>query len=381
MGLARSTGFNWRSKKSTPQVAFLDDRLRRISSNSKGMSATDVVSAANRLIERDAVHSMICCYNIGPNNAEYEPIADAGIIYLHVNTSILHQQTVMKDPKRYFGCFMFCPPETFYGANLPLVLDGIKKEGKWKPANNKIAIAVGSLPYSIVIAEQIKQAAPKFGFEVVLSEVVPTPTTEWGPVLDKIRAINPAVIANTHFFAGDLANFQRQFVDKPTNSIVYLQYGALLQSFADVARDAGVGVLTSTMIGVLSDERGSAFKKKITDRYGANANYDPASYTYGELYQYAIAASIAGGTGEPGNLDQNRKIAAALKAFPFRSVCGSVSYHPEWQCAVPYPAVEKDPSLGLPSQTFQIKKADGFKQSIFPAPYNAGSFEIPSWFR
>src|SRR5262249_31754561 len=78
--------------------------------DTKGMSAKDVVSAANRLIERDAVHAMICCYNIGPNNAEYEPIADAGIIYLHVNTSIQHQQTVMKDPKRYFGCFMFCPP-------------------------------------------------------------------------------------------------------------------------------------------------------------------------------------------------------------------------------------------------------------------------------
>lgn len=349
--------------------------------DTKGMSAEDVVSAANRLIERDAVHAIVCVYNIGPNNAEYEPIADAGIIYLHVNTSIQHQQTVMKDPKRYFGCFMFCPPETFYGANLPLVLSGIQKEGKWKPKNNKIAIAVGSLPYSIVIAEQIKQAAPKFGFEVAFSEVVPVPTTEWGPVLNKMRALDPAVIANTHFFAGDLANFQRQFVDKPTNSIVYLQYGALLQSFAEVAREAAVGVLTSTMIGVLPDERGTAFKKKIFDRHGANANYDPASYAYGELFQYAIAASIAGGTGEPGNFDQNRKIAAALKAFPYRSVCGSVAYHPQWQCPPPYPAVEKDPSLGLPSQTFQIKKADGYKDLIFPAPYNTGSFEIPSWFR
>lgn len=349
--------------------------------DTKGMSAEDAVSAANRLIERDNVHAIICVYNIGPNNAEYEPIADAGIIYLHVNTSILHRQTVSKDPERYFGCFMFCPPEIYYGANLPSVLDSIKNQGTWKPENNKIAIAVGSLPYSIVIADQIKEAAPKYGFEVAFSEVVPTPTTEWGAVLDKMRALKPAVIANTHFFAGDLANFQRQFVDKPTNSLIYLQYGALLQSFAEVARDAAVGVLTSTMIGVLPDQRGEAFKKKIFDKHGAGANYDPAAYTYSELFQYAIAASIAGGTGEPGNFDQNKKIAAALKAYPFRSVCGSVAYHPEWQEAVPYPAVEKDPSIGLPAQTFQIKKADGYKDLIHPAPYNTGAFELPSWFK
>ena len=349
--------------------------------DTKGMSAEDVVSAANLLIERNGVHAIACVYNIGPNNAEYEPIADAGIIYLHVNTSIQHRQTVTKDPNRYFGCFMFCPPEIYYGANLPSVLDAVKKEGVWKPTNNKIAIAVGSLPYSIVIADQIKEAAPKYGFEVVFSEVVPTPTTEWGPVLDKMRALDPAVIANTHFFAGDLANFQRQFTDKPTNSLVYLQYGALLQSFAEIARDAAVGVLTSTMIGVLPDERGAAFKKKIFDKHGAGANYDPASYTYGELFQYAIAASVAGGTGEPGNFDQNRRIAAALKAFPYRSVCGAVAYHPQYQEAVPYPAVQKDPSLGLPAQTFQIKKADGYKDLIHPAPYNTGSFELPKWFK
>lgn len=348
--------------------------------DTKNMSAEDAVSAANLLIERDGVHAIACVYNIGPNNAEYEPIADAGIIYLHVNTSIQHQQTVMKDPARYFGCFMFCPPETYYGTNLPVVLDRIRKSGAWTPDNNKIAIAVGSLPYSIVIAQKIKEAAPDYGFEVVFDEVVPTPTTEWGAVLDKMRALKPAVIANTHFFAGDLANFQRQFFANPTKSLVYLQYGALLKAFSDVARDAAVGVLTSSMISVIPDQRGNAFIAKMKERHGEDVNYDPAAYAYSEVYQYAIAASIAGGTGEPGNYDQNRKIAAALKSFPFRSVCGAVAYHPEWQCSVPYPAVEKDPSLGLPSPTYQIKSADGDKQMIFPDPYANSSFETPSWF-
>jgi branched-chain amino acid transport system substrate-binding protein len=348
--------------------------------DSKNMSAEDVVAGANRLIDHDGVHAIICCYNIGPNNAEYEPIADAGIIYNHVNTLLQHQQTVMKDPKRYFGCFMFCPPEIWYGANLPLMLSVIRDGGKWKPTNNTIALAIGSSAYSIVIADEVKKQAPKYGFEIAFSEVVPTPTTEWGPVLDKMRAIKPAVIANTHYYSGDLANFQRQFVDKPINALVYLQYGAILQSFADIAKDAAKGVLTSTMIAVLQDERGNAFTKKIKDRYGPGANQDSASYTYGALWQYAISAAIAGGTGEPGNFDQNRKIAEVMKMFPFRSVCGSVSYHPQWQCAQPYPAYTKDPSIGMPSLTFQIKAADGTKDLIYPSPYVRGEFVIPSWF-
>lgn len=348
--------------------------------DTKNMAADDVVAAANRLIDHDGVHAMICQYNFA-NNAEYEPIADAGIIYLHVNTTILHRETVAKDPARYFGCFQFCPPEIYYGTNLPNVLATLRDSGAWKPANNKIAIAVGPIPYSVVIADKIKEVAPNFGFEVVFSELVPSPVTEWGPVLDKIRALEPAVIVNTHFFAGDLANFQRQFVDKPTNSLVYLQYGALLQSFSEVARDAGVGVLSATMIGNLPDERGNAFRKKVLDRFGPYANVDPASYTYSEMYQYAIASSIAGGTGEPGNFDQNRKIAAALKAFPFRSVCGSVAYHPVYQEPLPYPSEIKDPSLSVPAQTFQIQKADGTKVLIDPPPYTTGSFELPHWFK
>src|SRR5215212_6559195 len=49
-------------------------------------SAEEVVSAAARLIERHRVHAIINGYNIGPQNSEYEPIADAGIIYINHNT-------------------------------------------------------------------------------------------------------------------------------------------------------------------------------------------------------------------------------------------------------------------------------------------------------
>lgn len=348
--------------------------------DTREMGGDDVLAATNRLIDKENASALICCYNHA-NNVEYEPIADAGIIYMHVNTVISHEDLVKKDPNRYFGCFMSCPAEIYYGINLPFMLDSFRKSGAWKPTNNKIAMVVGSIPYSMVIAQQIKEHAPQYGFEVVFEETVPVPTTEWGAILDKIRPLNPAVIVNTDFFAGDLANFQRQFLSNPTNSLVYLQYGALLQSFADIAKDAGVGVLTSTMIGVIHDEIGLAFIERLQKRAGANVNYDPAAYTYSEMYHYAIAAALAGGAGEPGDMDQNRKIANLIRGITFRSVCGAMHYNPAYNATDPYPVVQKDPSLGMPSQTFQIRSADGKKVPIYPAPYAQGGFEVPPWFK
>jgi branched-chain amino acid transport system substrate-binding protein len=56
--------------------------LEPYSVDTKTMSAAEVTAAANFLIDRHKVHAVINGYNIKPNDAEYEPIADAGIIYL-----------------------------------------------------------------------------------------------------------------------------------------------------------------------------------------------------------------------------------------------------------------------------------------------------------
>ena len=91
--------------------------------------AAEVVAAANFLIDRHEVHAIINGYNIGPNDAEYEPIADAGIIYMHVNTAIQHHETVKSDPDRYFSCFMADPAEYWYGPGYITMLGDSARPG------------------------------------------------------------------------------------------------------------------------------------------------------------------------------------------------------------------------------------------------------------
>ena len=253
----------------------------------------------------------------------------------------------------------------------------MRSSERWKPPRNRLAIISGSKPYSIVIANAMRSVAGDFGWDLVFGpEIVQTPTTEWRPVLNRVRAVEPAVIANTHFYAVDLAHFQRQFMEHPINSLIYLQYGAMHQSFVDLAKEAAEGVTVGTVIGLLHDEMGHAYAKRYHARFGENSTPGVGCLPYSSVHHYAIAASLAGGSGAPGDFDQNRRIAQKLKETIYRSVVGTINYHHKWQAAIPYPDATSDPSLGVPHLFFQIQDYRKDQVLIAPEPYNVGEFHL-----
>jgi branched-chain amino acid transport system substrate-binding protein len=343
-------------------------------------SAAEVVSAARRLIDTHKVHAIINGYNIGPQNSEYEPIADAGIIYIHTNTLLQHHDTVMSDRERYFGCFQADPADYWYGQGFIKFISWLRDSGQWTPESNRLAIISGSKPYSIVIANAMASVANQFGWQVVFGpRIVSTPTTHWRDVLNEARATSPSVLVNTHFYAGDLAQFQLQFMENPINCIVYLQYGAMHQSFVDLAQAKAVGIIVSTVIGLLRDEMGHAFARRYIARFGEGSTPQVGCQSYSATQHYALAASLAGGTGGPGDFRQNRKVATHLKETIYRSVTGIIHYHPEWQSAIPYPDLVHDPSLGMPHLFYQIQDHEKEQALIAPEPYNTAKFTLPPW--
>ncbi len=356
--------------------------LRPTFADTGRQTAEEVVAAAARLIEGHGVHAIINGYNIGPQNSEYEIIADAGIIYIHHNTLIQHHDTVMSNAGRYFGCFMANPAEYWYGQGFVKFLSWLRDTGQWVPESNRISIISGSKPYSIVIANAMASAAGRFGWTVCCGpRIVPTPTSDWGAALAEALADEPAVIANTHFYAADLASFQKEFVRKPRNSLVYLQYGAMHQTFMDIAQESSTGVIVSAVTGLLRDERGEAFKQRYLRRFGSASTPQIGCQCYNAVRHYAIAASIAGGTGAPGDDRQNRRVAKALIEVSYRSVAGMVSYRSDWQAVMPYPDHVHDPSLGMPHLFYQVQKPGDGLALIAPAPYNEDRFKLPPWFR
>jgi len=340
-----------------------------------------VIQAAQRLIDKDGASALITGYNLETGTALHDVVADAGIIAMHSNTVAVHDELVKSDPDRFWGTIQYDPPETMYGAGFLKFLQDLEDNAEFTRPNKKIAIITSPGTYSVNIANAIKDGAAAYGYEVSLYETVTAPVTDWGPTLAKLRGDPPAVIAVTHFYTQDQAQFMNQFMNDPTDSLVYLQYGASLAAFRDIAGDNSVGAIYATVIGALQDEIGIEFADAYKARFGDNASPNGGGQTYQALHAYALAAALAGGPGAAYEEDQNRLVADRLKSLIYRGPMGTMRIRPDTQSAYSYPTETKDPSLGMPHIFSQVqdKAQDGVL--IAPDPYKKGSFRLPPWMK
>jgi branched-chain amino acid transport system substrate-binding protein len=340
-----------------------------------------VIQAAQRLIDKDNASAIITGYNLETGTALHDVAADAGIIAMHSNTVAVHDELVKSDPDRYWGTVQYDPPETMYGDGFLKFIKDLEDAGKFSGGNKKIAIITGPGTYSVNIANAMQSGAAAYGYEVSLFETVKVPVTDWGPTLAKLRADPPAVIAVTHFYTQDQAQFMNQFMNDPTDSLVYLQYGASLAAFRDIAGDNSVGAIYATVIGAMQDEIGTSFADAYKARFGDNASPNGGGQTYQALHAYALAAALAGGPGAPYEEDQNRAVADRLKSLIYRGPMGTMRIRPDTQSAYSYPTETRDPSLGMPHIFSQVhdKAKDGVL--ISPAPYDVGDYQTPPWMK
>ena len=350
--------------------------------DTKVMGPDNVVPAIQRLIDRNNVHAIINGYNGSTATAEYDTIADEGIIYMHANTDIQHHQTIENNPGKYDTIFMSDPAEAWYGKGLLKFIGSLEDSGKFTPENRKLALVLGSDSYGIVIGAGIQEKAAEYGWEITMTETVVYGTSEWGPIISKIRNDPPGVIAFTHWAPQDLALFMVQFVPNPTKSLIYMQYGPAIAAFREIAQEASEGVIYSSVAQSLQDDIGRDFMTRYRAKFG-EVGTSPlnGAIPYDSVFIYAAAAAIAGGTGEPGDFEQNKKIAAIIKRMIYRGVLGTTRFFPEWQAAIPYPDATNDPSLGMPHQYSQIQNWHEDAAVIAPAPYETSEFITPPWMK
>lgn len=349
--------------------------------DTKQMGDATNVQAVQRLIDRHSVHAVINGYNIGSGAAIQDVIADSGIIYVHYDTTIGHNNLIKADPKRYYGSFQGDPAEVWYGEGLLKFLKDLETAGSFTRENNKIAVILSAGVYATNIANAVKEKAADYGWEISLFETVNVPISEWGPTLAKIRQDPPAVIAVTHFLPADLAQFMVQFVTNPTPSLIYMQYGPSIPAFRDIGKEATNGVLYATVVGALQDDIGTAFEQRYKDKFGANAGHNSGAQPYDGCYVWATAAALAGGSGGPGEDEQNRKVASRMRSLIWRGVTGVTRFIAEENTAYTYPTQTRDSSLGMPHQFLQIQDHNKGGLLVAPEPYSTSTFMSPPWIK
>ncbi|MDX6588265.1 MAG: branched-chain amino acid transport system substrate-binding protein, partial [Solirubrobacterales bacterium] len=198
------------------------------------------------------------------------------------------------------------------------------------------------------------------------------PFTEWGPILEKIRRTDPDLAFNTDFAVGDLAAFQNQFVENPTNTLSFGQFGPGLPEYYELTGKNSTGVLWATVKGLLRDKIGSDFAQRFNTRWKAKPGLTTEAIVYDSMNIYFDAVSRANGP------EDRRKVCDEIRNIVWRGVCGPSTFNNNRQTTPSYPTEEKDPSLGTPHLYIQLR--DGKQEILSPSTYATSKFELPAWF-
>ena len=307
---------------------------------------------------------------LGAWDAAMDIAAQYGAPFMNASTSQAQCDMIQTDPK--FNCvFHVDPPETWYGRGFPKFLNDLEATGAWKPRNKKIFIVEGNVPYSQVISKVTVETAPKYGWEIAGVEPMGAGAmADWSPILAKVKAADAAVVMNTHYMPSELATFTIGFAADPTDSLLYVQYGASVPEYLELAKDAANGAIWATVTGVYGDAIGKSFAERYQAAFGKPAGYSNSGTGYDQVYMLANVWAMLGDS------KNFKKVNDSLRKIIWRGVNGS--YVMEKNYGLSFPAETPDMSLSQAHLFFQIQNGKN-GTIIAPAPFTNGAYAPAVW--
>ncbi len=109
--------------------------------------------------------------------------------------------------------------------------------------NNKAVIITADDAWGTEVGETLKKNFKEKGWEVAMHELVPYGTNQWGPLLTQIRRIKPAIIHVEIVSAQEVITFFRQFMQRPTSSILSYGYSLVPREVVETMGTEADGLL------------------------------------------------------------------------------------------------------------------------------------------
>jgi branched-chain amino acid transport system substrate-binding protein len=340
-----------------------------VSADVKDGSPDNVSSAAQRLINTEGIEIVLTGY-ASLSLFELDLFADAKMPYVSSGPSGSFSGIVTKDVDNYNCCWSMSPSYKGYETDVLPLVDALITNGKFKPANGKkIAMISSDNPYSKAISEGMKKSFSGAGWKVTVDEMVPFgPVNDWRAILAKVRQDPPDLVVNTDYQTGNSALFLKQFLEQPTQSLMFLQYAPSVPEFVDLTKAQSNGVLYNLLGGAIDSAnwpRGQEVLKKYKDKYGSVPGpYGTALYEEAQMYFMALQK-----VGDPKKHDE---IGKAMGQVKFDSASGPIEFDQKTHLAM-------QDDNHIPVTFFQIW--DGKRYLIAPTKYGTGEFRLPPWIK
>ncbi len=312
---------------------LLGSDLELVTYDIKNLSAEDVSGSAKFLIKREKVDVVIEGYGgYGPDWLAFGAMSK--VPFFHGSGSSTANNLTVKEPKKYSNMFQYLPPETDYGIRAYRGLAYF--EDSYQYPNKKIAIIYGDLDWDITYTRAVKDLAEKDGWAVAIDEKVPYGTTDWGPILTKIRKEKPAAICISILSVPDIASFVKQFMENPTPSLLDISYMVVFSEVQDAVGEVLKGVMGYVTSYVLPTSDGLEWKKRFKDQFGMDVPLTTPPSTYDATMIWAAAVKAVGDTKDYSKINQfikNNHYKGLLGTYDFNNPGQGVSTNKDFPLA------------------------------------------------
>jgi branched-chain amino acid transport system substrate-binding protein len=321
-----------------------------------------VSSAVEKLTSDPDVHFVISGYASG-TNFEIDLLAKAGMPYLIGAGSTQTRDIIAKDPSKYPTIWSLAPSYDGYNTELPKVIQQMIDEKRYVPRNKSIYVLTADNPYSTGISEGLKENFAKIGWTVAGEEAIATGKVEdWRIILSKIRKADPDLIINTDYTYQNGAMFVNQFMENPTDAMLFIQYAPQVPEFVDLTKGTSDGVLYNVLLATVPDSERAAFLKgEFKNAYGRDGGLYSVALQEGiELYKEAVCA-----------VDPTDHLAIGewIGKAEMESALGKIAFDPLTHLAL-------QDADHMPILFYQIG-ANGERVLIWPDNYKDGDFRVP----
>ncbi len=334
----------------------------------KDQSSDAVVSAFERLNGTAGLDAILTGYAT-QSNFEIQYMAEAGLIYMLAGNSSQTREMVSQNPDQYSTIWSYSPSFDAYETELLPVVEGLAEAGKLRLANKKIAVVSSDNAYSKTIYNGIKKSFAAGGWTVTVDEIVPSgEINDWRALLTKVRQDPPAVIVNTDWMPSNAATFMSQFMEQPTDSLVFIQYGPSVPEFLKLTADKSTGVVYNLLGGPLmtpQNPRAAELAKRYQDKYGVESGpYGTGLYEMAMIYFDAVRK-----VGDPAD---RAAVAKAISQTDKQVAIGRLKFDQKTHLSI-------QGNDYVPIQFYQIW--DGERTLFYPDVYATGEFKAPPWMK
>jgi branched-chain amino acid transport system substrate-binding protein len=332
-------------------------------------ASSDVTAQTQRILGDPNVHFMLAGY-ASLTGFEIDSMAEADMPYMLAGPSGQTRGIISPNPDAFWCCWSLTPSFDAYNTDVTRLVDKLAAAKKLTlNSPKKLALISSDNAYSSSIYAGMKGEVAASDWKLTVDQVVPFgEVNDWRTVLSQVHADAPDLVVNLDYLPANSASFLNQFMEDPTQSLVFLQYAPSVPEFVQLTGERSNGVLYDLLGGGIANSknpRGVEVAEKFKTAYGVQSGvYGVAMYEMLNVYFDALR--------KVKNPADHKAIGMAIGATDKVVAEGRLAFDPKTHLA-------KYGDDYFPIQFYQIW--NGERILVSPEKYATGEFRMPPWIK